>query len=194
MKKTFLVLALLVVGAQAAHGQFNLVKKFERAGVNARTLGFSSHFPPAEFDRFDADGDGTRDLVFVRPEATYPLGTMRIVFDPRDSTQTVGLPLQGNQGLGFQDPQTPLIGFLDIWPGTGKQDGIRSFAFGGEGLYLYDDDVVTADGRLRQTFTMSREIYRLVGLLDYDGDALVDFVMLNQATRTLEVWGSDASE
>ncbi len=194
MKQTFLFLALLALGSQAARGQYEVIKKLEIPRIHAASVIFTDGFESGNTPALrDADGDGDPDLVFFQPDSTGPTGhdaTMRIVTDLKDPDKTIVFELQGNQGLGFQDPGTPFLGFFNIWPSMGKQEGIRSFAFGKEGLYLYTEGVTNPDGRLVQAFTLNRQIYRLISAIDVDDDGLVDFVVFNKDTGMIEIYGS----
>lgn len=192
MKQTFLFLALLALGSQAARGQYEIIKKVEIPRIHAASLIFADGFESGDISALrDADGDGDPDLVFFRPDPTGPTGhdaIMRIVVDPT-TPDYIELELQGDQGFGFNDPATPFLGFFDIWPDMG-QNVVRSFAFGGEGLYLYTEGVTNPGGRLVQAFTLNRQIYCLISAVDVDGDGLVEFVVFNKDTGAIEIYGS----
>ncbi len=196
---TFLLAAVLLVIAVHVQSQpIQLVKKQSfpgrPGGVSAITGNDGVQTGGVEYELLDLDNDGVSDLSTFKSNGNDNYQSLK-VRGSADGTE-YQFPLDG---INADPNKLRLVGFYNVFPqGMGKRSQVQPkvavLALRDE---AHEDKVkwtlIRASNPCCSKSAVSQngaESYRLLGIHDFDGDGLADFLVDDPENKVVEIWGA----
>ena len=180
MKKTAILLLLALLGS-TAHAQ--PVMKFD-SGPGFRLPVLLDSIATSFRDRLDLNGDGNPEMVLRRlDEMDNPVEM--VVVDLAAGGQEIWTLAFRDISAGLGSGVVGLMGFFDI-----NADGIKEAVFRSrEKLAIFTIDLAGGKHSAADPFVLS---VRRAAVRDLDGDGLLEVIIENSETRTVQIWGSSS--
>ncbi len=185
MKKTAILLLLALLGS-TAHAQ-NYMMEFE-SGPGFRLPDLLESAKMSFRDRFDLNGDGYPEIVLQRVDDEGNPVELFVV-DPEDLDIEAGViwtlsfeDITRSLGLGV----VGLMGFFDINADNAKEAVFRSR----DSLAIFTVDLAGGKHSADEPFVLPA---RRAAVLDLDGDGLLEVIIQNSETQSVQVWGSSGA-
>lgn len=198
MKKPVLLLLLtLLCGTAYAQSNDSLVVLWlSEPGVRPAAI-FTDGFESGDLSRFDANGDGTAELILQRDDSEGNLQDLMVRYpshiDTLDGLWPWNLP-DVQQTLSLSGKRTATGEAFVFWGfGDPDGDGFR------EAIFFNQHEVALIDPRAQQQVNWRSSFsdlglpsdLRLLGVMDLTGDGIEEVVVALPQTRQVAVLGHD---
>ncbi len=185
MKKTAILLLLALLGSTAAAQQDpNYVLGYD-SGPGFRLPDLLESAKMSFRDRFDLNGDGISDMVLRRVDDEGNPVEMVVVDLAAGGVEILTLSFEDitrSVGLGV----VRLVGFFNMNGDSGKEVVFRSR----EKLAIFTVDLAGGKHSADDPFVLPA---RRAAVLDLDGDGLLEVIIQNSETQSVQVWGSSGA-
>ena len=185
MKKTAILLLLALLGSTAAAQQDpNYVLGYD-SGPGFRLPDLLESAKMSFRDRFDLNGDGISDMVLRRVDEQDNPVEMVVVDLAAGGVEILTLSFEDitrSVGLGV----VRLVGFFNMNGDSGKEVVFRSR----EKLAIFTVDLAGGKHSADDPFVLPA---RRAAVLDLDGDGLLEVIIQNSETQSVQVWGSSGA-